>query len=193
MKSLIKRCLTYLANPISMLKIAEVGRHIYIGKGLHVDNGKGVYLRESVRLGRNCRISCYDVNKRLGKITIEDNCYICDHFSALAGGDIQVGSHTLVASYVCILAENHGMDPESGVRYGLQELTGKPTIIGSYCWLGEKCIIMPGVSVGDWSIIGAGAVVTKDVPPYSIAVGNPAKIIKRYNFEIHSWEKVNSL
>ena len=58
------------------------------------------------------------------------------------------------------------------------------------CWVGEKVIIMPGVTIGDRSIIGAGAIVTRDIPPYSIAVGNPAKVIKRYNFKTHSWEKV---
>ena len=187
MKTLIKTFLTYVLNPISMIKIANIGRHIYICKGLHVDHGGGISLQDSVRIGRNCRLSCYQVKQRLGRITIGENCYICDHFSALAGGDIQIGKDTLIASYVSILAENHGMNPEEGVRYGLQELTGKSTVIGNNCWLGEKCIILPGVSVGEWCIVGAGAVVTKDIPPYSIAVGNPAKVIKTYSFDKHCW------
>lgn len=189
-KSLIKTCLTYLYNPINMFKIRSVGSNVYIGKHLQIKNGSCVSIQDSVRIGRDCRLACYKVDQKLGRIIIEDRCYICDHFSALAGADIHIGTGTLIASYVSVLAENHGMDPVCGVRYGLQELTGKTTSIGKYCWLGEKCIIMPGVTIGDWSIIGAGSVVTKHVPPYSIAVGNPAKVIKCYNFETNQWEVI---
>lgn len=190
LKSLIKNILTYIYNPISLFRIKSIGSNVHIGKGLQVNNGRGITLNNSIRLGRYCRLSCYHLNNRLGNIIIEDGCYIGDYFSALAGADVVISEGALIASYVSVLAENHSMNPESGERYGLQELTGSPTSIGSYSWIGEKCIIMPGVSIGDWSIIGAGSVVTKSVPPYSVAVGNPAKVIKRYSFESHSWEKV---
>ena len=55
---------------------------------------------------------------------------------------------------------------------------------------GEKVVILPGITIGTRSVIGAGSVVTKDIPPYSIAVGNPAKIIKKYNRDKNIWEKV---
>jgi len=55
----------------------------------------------------------------------------------------------------------------------------QPIIVGSFVWMGFGVIILPGVTIGDYSIIGAGAVVTKDVPPYSIAAGNPARILRQ--------------
>jgi acetyltransferase-like isoleucine patch superfamily enzyme len=58
------------------------------------------------------------------------------------------------------------------------EETQKPVNIGKYCWIGAGTIILPGVKIGDFSIIGAGSVVVRDIPPYSIAVGNPARVIK---------------
>ena len=95
----------------------------------------------------------------------------------------------MIASGVAIIAENHGMDPECSVRYGNQPLDSKPITIANNCWLGEKVVILQGVSIGEWSIIGAGSVVTKSIPAYSIAVGNPAKVIKVYNKNKHCWEQ----
>lgn len=96
----------------------------------------------------------------------------------------------LIASFVAIVGENHGMDPEYGLLYGKQPLIEKSVKIGENCWIGEKVIILPGVTIGDWAIIGAASVVTSGIPPYSMAVGNPAKLIKTYNFKTHRWEKI---
>jgi acetyltransferase-like isoleucine patch superfamily enzyme len=59
------------------------------------------------------------------------------------------------------------------------------------CWIGEKVIILPGVNIGKRSIIGAGSVVTKSIPEYSIAVGNPARVIKTWNKDKKQWVKEN--
>ena len=89
-----------------------------------------------------------------------------------------------------ISSENHGMDPESEKSYMRQPLVSKPVSIGDGCWIGEKVCILPGVTIGKKCVIGAGSVVTKSIPDYSIAVGNPAKVVKQYNFETQHWEKV---
>ena len=57
-------------------------------------------------------------------------------------------------------------------------------------WIGGNCCINQGVKIGSHVIIGAGSVVTKDIPSFSVVVGNPARIIKKYNFDIKKWEKV---
>lgn len=59
----------------------------------------------------------------------------------------------------------------------------RPVVIGSFVWMGFAVIVLPGVTIGDYSIIGAGSVVTKDVPPYSIAAGNPARILRQRDSE----------
>lgn len=64
-------------------------------------------------------------------------------------------------------------------------------MIDDNVWLGELVCIMPGVTVGKGSIVGAHSVVTHDIPPYSIAVGSPAKVIKQYNFSTKIWEAIN--
>jgi acetyltransferase-like isoleucine patch superfamily enzyme len=59
-------------------------------------------------------------------------------------------------------------------------------------WIGGGAIITAGVHIGRNAVVGAGAVVTKDVPPYSVAIGNPAKVVKQYDFELKKWVKVSN-
>ena len=97
----------------------------------------------------------------------------------------------MIASNVLISSENHGINPELNIPYMRQNLTSNSVSIGDGCWIGEKVIILPGVDIGKKSIVGAGAVVTKSIPDYSIAVGNPARVIKRYDFTKNSWININ--
>lgn len=149
-----------------------------------VHDPRKINIGKNVTIGRFARISAFGNNE----IYIHDNVYICHFFSILAGGKISIGENTLIASYVAIISENHGMNPELGIPYGQQNLIENNTLIGKYCWIGEKVVILPGVTIGDWCIIGASSVVTHDIPSYTIAIGNPAKVIKRYNFKTSSWE-----
>lgn len=186
-RNIAKIVYSYFFNGISIIRFSEYGKGNFIGKGLQTHSPQGIHIKNNVRLGRMCRLSCYTVKDSIGKITIEDNCYIGDNFSALSADNLVIKKNTLIASYVSIIAENHGNDPEHNRGYGFQELIGKPVIIDEHCWIGEKVIILPGVSIGKWCIIGSGAVVTKSIPDYSIAVGNPAKVIKQFDFVSHKW------
>lgn len=192
MKKLIKSILSLLYNGFKIIRFGAIRYPYYIGKGLQVHNPKNIYIGKNVTIGRYSRLSAYDGGEPQNLIKIEDSCYIGQMFSALSGGggDLIIKNHTLIASYVTICSENHSINPECGKAYGSQALSGKNTIIGEYCWIGEKVIILPGVEIGDWCVIGAGSCVTTSIPSYSIAVGNPAKVIKTYNFEKHQWVKV---
>lgn len=89
-----------------------------------------------------------------------------------------IGDHVMIAPNVAILNESHEHNNLS-IPMILQPTTGKSNpIIGNDVWIGRNAIILPGVNIGEGSIIGAAAVVTKDVPPYSIVGGVPAKVIK---------------
>jgi len=120
-------------------------------------------------------------------IKIGSHCSIGYYFSVVAAADIIIDDWVLIASNVLITSHNHGMDPESEIPYMTQDLTTGPVHIGRGCWIGEKVCILPGVTIGEKCIVGAGAVVSKSVPPYSIVAGNPAKVIKKYNFQEHKW------
>lgn len=185
-KDLFKGIHSYIFNPISLLRMRKVGRCVDVRRGLRVNSPRNIQLGNYVRVDRFSRLSSYEG----GKIIIEDGCYIGQFFTIMAGGNVTIRKDTLIASFVAVVGENHGMDPEAGVKYGKQALIKQNVEIGENCWIGEKVVILPGVSIGAWSIIGACSVVNKSIPPYSIAVGNPVRVIKKYNFETHEWERV---
>lgn len=88
---------------------------------------------------------------------------------------IYVGDHTMIAPNVTIATAAHPLfaeEREKGMQYNL------PVKIGKRCWIGAGAIILPGVTVGDDTVIGAGSVVTKDIPSGVVAVGNPCRVIK---------------
>ena len=151
---------------------------------------------DSISIGSNTKILHHSRIQSFGQkndklqVKIGNCCYICSYFSLLNASTITIGDNVLIASHVMITSENHCMDPESELPYMDQPLDTKPIEIGNGCWIGEKVCILPGVKIGEKAIIGAGSVVTKSIPNYSIAVGNPAKVIKRYDFKTHSWVKV---
>lgn len=122
-------------------------------------------------------------------LSFSNNVIIGYNFTALVANTITVGANTIFASNVALISENHGIEVETDVPYYAQELTTGPIVIGEGCWIGQNVIVLPGVTIGDKCIIGSNSVVTKNIPSFSIAAGVPAKVIKIYSFEHHSWVK----
>ena len=110
--------------------------------------------------------------------------------SIMSADSVIIEDNVLMASYITIVNENHGMNVEDNCSYRRQPLTTAPVLIKEGAWIGERCCILSGVTIGKKSIIGSGSVVNKSVPDYCIAVGNPAKVIKKWNFDTHQWEKI---
>jgi len=159
---------------------------LFLANGLSQNiRTKKLIMEKNVRVGNYTRINFYSK----GILTIGEGSYMGQRNSFLVGADITIGKGVLMASDICITSENHGMDPNSDLGYGCQPLIVAPVIIGDGCWIGEKAIILPGVSIGEKAIIAAGSIVTKNVPGYSIAAGNPAKIIKVFNKNENTWER----
>lgn len=163
------------------------GKNCYIEKPICIDYSN-VSIEDNSHILKDSRIQ--NVSGPKTKICIGHNTGIGYRFTALAGADIVIGNNVAIASDVLLSSGNHGLDPEIETSYGDQKYIGKPVIIEDGVWLGEKVCVMSGVTIGKKSIVGAGGVVTKDIPPYSIAVGNPAKVVKTYNFDTHKWCKI---
>ena len=88
---------------------------------------------------------------------------------------IRIGCGTLIGPKVQLLTAHHPFD---AATRGTALEAGKPIVIGDHCWLGGGVIVCPGVTIGDRAVIGAGSVVTRDIPADSVAAGNPARIIR---------------
>lgn len=111
-------------------------------------------------------------------ITIGKNVWIQQGCTFFDRGGIEIGDDTFIAPKVNLITLNHVVNP-----YGRSTTIAKPIKIGKRVWIGIAATILPGVTIGDNSIVGAGAVVTKDVPANVIVAGNPAKIIKHIEVE----------
>lgn len=112
----------------------------------------------------------------LDMLKIGEGVFVNSNLLAMARGGITIGNHARIAANVQLLSNNH--DP-----YDLDVLLCKPVEIGDYAWLGAGVTVLPGVRVGRHAVVGASSVVTKDVPDYAVAVGNPARVIKMLDKE----------
>ncbi len=112
-----------------------------------------------------------------GSIAIAENVFIGPYTVIYGHGGVTIGKDTLIGTHSRILSSNHSIpERNSGIRSKPDILL--PTTIGEDVWLGAGTTILGGVTLGDGCVVGAGAVVTKDLPPYSVAVGVPAKVVR---------------
>ena len=124
----------------------------------------GVLLQGNISIGKNSSIQAY--SNIVGYGTIENPT-----------GKIIIGDNVRIASHTMLIAANHVFD-DVEKPIAQQGLKPEPIVIEDNVWIGGRVNITAGVRIGTGSVIGAGSVVTKDIPPYSIAVGVPAKVIK---------------
>ena len=104
-------------------------------------------------------------------------------------GPVSIGNNVMFAQNIVVSGLNHGYE-DVNIPPAFQKVNVKQITIADDVWIGANSVITAGVTIGKHSVIGGGSVVTKDVPPYCIAVGNPAKIVKKYNAETLTWDKV---
>jgi acetyltransferase-like isoleucine patch superfamily enzyme len=125
------------------------------------------------------------------QLSIGDYCSIGNFNHIYATGNIVIEDYVLTADKVYISDNIHGYaDVNTPVK--LQPVQQKPAVvIGRGTWIGENVCVV-GCTIGKQCVVGANAVVTKNIPDYCVAAGNPAKIIKRYCFESESWKKTNA-
>ena len=122
-------------------------------------------------IGENSTITTPFAGAAFDKIKIGNNVFINNNCLAMARGGITIEDDVMIAGNVQLLSNNHD-------EYERQILTCEEIIIRKGAWIGGGATILPGVTIGKYAIVGAGAIVTKDVPDYSVVVGIPAKVVK---------------
>ena len=122
-------------------------------------------------IGENSMVMAPIAGAAFDRIKIGNNVYINSNSLLMARGGITIEDDVMIAANVQLLSNNHD-------EYDRQVLTCKPIHIKKGAWIGAGASILPGVTIGKYAIVGAGAIVTKDVSDYEVAVGIPAKIVK---------------
>lgn len=154
-RELAERCDTHFGSDVFISPLAALfcsnltlGDHSYISAYC--------YVTDKLAMGANCSMNVHCVSR----------------------GEVRIGNDVRIGAYSAFIAVNHRFDdPEVLIRRQGTDVQ-KPILIGDDVWIGSNVTLLAGVSIGSHSVIGAGAVVTKDLPEYSIAVGNPARVIR---------------
>jgi acetyltransferase-like isoleucine patch superfamily enzyme len=155
----------------------EIGDYVRIYSGSYISNkGNRICFGNHVSIDHGVDIRAYDHPG--GDITIGEHTYIGPYVCMAGPGLIKIGKDCMIASHSSLYANNHIFsDPNK--RFREQGVSTKGIVIEDDCWLGTGVRVLDGVTIGKGSVIGAGAVVTRDIEPYSIAVGVPAKVISK--------------
>jgi len=132
------------------LRRMTVGDRVSIKQGLRVDKPHKVTIGSDVRINADCTLQAH--------------------------GGIEIGDLSMLAARVTIVTANHDLS-RRGVE-AFDTLVEAPVRIGRHCWLGAGAIVLPGVTIGDGAVVGAGSVVTRDLPPGMVCVGVPARPVR---------------
>lgn len=173
-------------------KIAEFKKVALIGDNVNLSQGFSFKIENnSVKIGNNTRLNGFFVTKEKGKIEIGDYCSFRVNTYIGSLSSIKIGNHVFGAPNIFICDNNnHPVSPKLRKEMTFSPTNTKPwkwdskivecapIIIEDCVWLGRNTTILKGVTIGRGSIVAAGSVVTKDVPPFTVIAGNPAKVVK---------------
>lgn len=147
-----------------------VARHVDMiaggGPGCQIDVGNDVRIREG----------CY-LDSHGGWIRLADKVFLGPQCLVYGHGGLSVGQNTMIAGQTVIIPANHVFD-RTDIPLREQGESRKGIEIGENVWIGAHCVILDGVHIGHDAVIGAGSIVLKDIPPYAIAAGNPARVVR---------------
>jgi acetyltransferase-like isoleucine patch superfamily enzyme len=188
---ILERILNKLMKPYYKMVLGSLGRQTLISPFVKIEKPNNIFLGKNISIGR---MSWLEANPLTGrstcKIIVGDGTYIGNVAHIYCTSKIEIGKNVLLADRVYISDNLHEyVDIQTPViMQPIKQL--KEVKIGDGAWLGENVCIL-GSDVGKQSVIGANSVVTKSIPDFCVAVGAPAKIIKRYSFEKQAWLKTD--
>ena len=156
------------------------------------------YIRKEGRLSIGVGFSAnvglvLDVFGKNSQLIIGDNVMANYRLHIGSAKYIKIGSNTLFGSDCTVMDHSHGgykgeSHSDPSIAPVKRELVSSPIVIGNNCWFGDRVFIMPGVTIGDGVVVGAGSIITKDLPANCLAAGVPAKIIKKFSNITKRWE-----
>ena len=160
----------------------------YLGKPLFLKGTKNIFIGKKVRIFPNVRMEVHGKNS---KITIEDDVGIAQNVHITSASNLVIGKSSTILANVFITNIDHDYQ-EICVNILKQKIIVKETSIGENCFIGIGAAIQAGTILGKQCVVGANSVVRGSFPDYSVIVGSPAKIVKRYNPDTKLWDKTNA-
>lgn len=172
----------------------SIGRNTVIHRPKKLEGARNIYIGNNSFIGSDAWLATFPTYhgiKYSPKIIIEDNVSIGRYANITAIDQITIKSGCLISEFFYTSDHSHGYDPSLGIYPAEQQLFSKGKVtIGPGCFIGFRVCVMPGVNIGKGCVVGSNSVVTKDLPDFTIAVGVPAKAIKRFNFDTKTWVNI---
>ena len=150
--------------------------------------------KNNIIIGTHCTLGCLLMVFCGGKLTLGNNVYVAPGSIIQSKESVAIGDNTMISNNVIISDNNnHPTEPHMRLKMSMCEdylhdelwswkyASSKPVVIEDNVWIGRDVRIMKGVTIGRGSIVALGAIVTQDVPPYSVVAGNPARVVKTLN------------
>ena len=171
----------------SIHKHRNIAKDVYIDPSVHVLGWRAVRIGFGTVISEATWLNVNQGNSDRPQIVIEENCFIGRRNFLSSGSLIRLGAYCLTGPDCKFLGSDHVIsDPFQ--PYATTGATTTSTIdIGVNCWIGAGAVILGSVKIGHGSIIGVNTLVNSDVPPFSLVVGNPGRIIKRFKLTSNSW------
>ncbi len=181
-----------LSNMKNRFLFGSYGKDVYIESGVVINRPRFVQVGNHVRIKRNTSINLHPRDKKSKEILL----FLGDHVIISEGCFISACNRLVIEENVGIspnvmIIDNSRILGNVGLPSKEQDLKIGYVHIGADSWIAYGACILPNVTIGKHCIIGALSVVNKDIPPYSLAVGSPAKVVKRYDFDRGEWVKVS--
>lgn len=193
MVELISKIYTFLMKS----SFNQFGEGTMIKPILNTSHPERISIGKNVDIGSYCRITVSTEfggrkvsSKNNVRLTIGNNVDVGNNSFISANNNVTIGDHVIMSAYVFITDHDHGFEDVTKHLHDQPLSENGQTIIEDNVFLGVKSTVLKNVKIGTHSIIGANSVVTHDIPAYSVAVGNPAVVIKRFNPKSKKWEKV---
>jgi len=182
-----------VANIKNRFFFGAYGKDVYIEPGVVINRPRFVHVGDHVRIKKNTNINLHprDKKSKEGILFIGNHVAISEGCIISAFNRIVIEDDVGIAPYVCII-DNSRKPTDINRPLQEQDVEVGSVHIGAGSWLAYNVCVLPNVKIGEHCLIGALSVVNKDIPPYSVAVGSPARVVKRYDFEKKEWVKVNA-
>ena len=189
----IKKAITRRLWFINSFVYKSFGRKALLYKPVTVKGKKYISIGAGCNIAEGARIEAIsqwgDEQRFEPSIEIGENTTFENFVQLTAAGKLTIGHDCVFSSRVFITTAEHDYSVIDK-KVMQQKLNVKDVEIGNYCFLGMDVKVFPGVKIGDNVIVGANAIVMNDLPPYTVCIGAPAKVIKKFNFESKEWERI---
>jgi acetyltransferase-like isoleucine patch superfamily enzyme len=186
---LLKIYFSWISGYLKRIRTKKIASSAFLAPGVQILGLEHIEIGENCTIGENTLFTINNRDQSGIKLSIGANTYIGRYNFFTVGKEIEIGAYCMFGNNCSFICSDHVFNSPLKPYLLTGATSDKRIKIGVNCWFGYNVSVVGNVTIGHGSIVGANSVVIKDIPPFSMAVGNPARIVKRFNFALGSWDK----